>query len=98
MVEIRINATFLNCESTSNAPNQRYESWSMPQAHASLGIPRMAFVGRELRFPTAPQFCRDSEIAPTEELRSIEFILHSQLKSEVFRHFLFSVLPSRHWR
>ncbi len=22
------------------APNQRYESWSMPYAHASLGIPR----------------------------------------------------------
>jgi|GEM_PF-1407926 len=35
MVEIRINATFLNCR-------------------------------RELRFPTAPKFCRDSEIAPTE--------------------------------
>jgi len=35
MVEIRINATFLNCR-------------------------------RELRLRTAPKFCRDSEIAPTE--------------------------------
>ena len=46
MVKITINATFLNCESTSNA--------------------RMAFVGRELRFPTIDAFRRDSEIAPTE--------------------------------
>ena len=37
MVEIRINATFLNCR-------------------------------RELRFPTALKFGRDSEIAPTEEM------------------------------
>ncbi len=26
------------------APNQRYESWSMPHAHASLGIPRLPFL------------------------------------------------------
>ena len=37
-------------ESTQNVPNQRYESWRMPYAHSSLGIPRMAFDGFPPRY------------------------------------------------
>ncbi len=47
-------------------PNQR----SMRFWHAAKSTPnaRMAFVGRELRFPTISQVRRDSEIALTENV------------------------------
>ncbi len=59
IVNFRINGTFCSV-------NQRQmRVWHL--AESTLNA-RMAFSGRELRFPTIIVSCRDSEIAPTEEM------------------------------